>query len=170
MLRLSYLHLNIWRKPIINWVFKKCNQVKAQAQILSLRLFTKSLISNQTKAIVPKAVIWSSVIWICKAMWIENQNKMDIYPKGEENACGWQKRMTTRIAEGVSRNLKLRRLYASDNYSFPIKRFGAFFYPSVHLISKSLFWWEEWPQRTFRNAKNELCINERGKPKGLHCP
>lgn len=56
-------HICIWiyDKPIINWVLKKCNPVRSQTQILSLGLFTKSSISNQTKAIVPKAVIWFSV-------------------------------------------------------------------------------------------------------------
>lgn len=33
-----------------------------------------------------------------------------------------RKKMTTRIAEEVSRNLTLTRFYTSDNYSFSVKK------------------------------------------------
>lgn len=102
--------------------------MKCRNQILSLGLFTKSPISSQTKAIVPKAVILVfSMIWICKPVWIENQNKADIYPK-RKNACWWQKRMTTRISERSAETWHWEGFMLPTIIPFLSKRFGAFFY------------------------------------------
>lgn len=59
-------------------------------------------------------------------MWIENENKPDIYPEGKTTVADARKEWT-RIAGEVSRNLTLRRLYAFDNYSFFVKKICCLF-------------------------------------------
>lgn len=151
---LSYLHLNTWLQPIINCVSKKCSPVKSGTQILSLGLFTKSPISNQTKAIVPKAVIWSSsVIWICKLMWIENQNKPGIYPKGGDVLSDARKEGQPECWRGER---KLDPGKASCFWqSFFFCQMGLVPFPinSPCLISKLLSEWDEWSRKTFRNCE-----------------
>lgn len=140
---LSYPHLNILLKPIINWVLKKCNPVKSWTQILSLGLFTKSPISIQTKAIVPKAVIWSSV-WSEFASLCELRIRINlIFIQSEKNSCWCQKRMTIRIAEEVSRNLTVRRLQASDNYSFSVRKVWYLFLSILSILFQNYFWGEK---------------------------
>lgn len=154
LLYLSYLHSNIRLKPIINWVFlKKCNPVKSQTQIPSFELYTKWPISNRTKAIVKASNLVFSVIWICKPMETENQNETDTYPKEKRSACWCRKRTTTRTAEEVSRNLPQRSLYASDNYSFSVKKIWCLSYFLTTLFQNYSLGAKNDLKKTFRNGE-----------------
>lgn len=149
---------------------KKCNPVKSRTQILSLGLFTKSPISAQTKAIVPKAVIWSSV-WSEFASLCELRIRTNlIFIQRGESAFWCQKRVTTRIAEEVSRNLTLKRLYASDNYSFSVKKVWCLFLSILSTLFQnySLNEMMNGLKKLSETVKNEHCIDERGKPKDSH--
>ena len=150
---LSYLHSNIWLKPIINWVFKKCNPVKSQTQILSFERYTKCPLSNQTKAIVPKAVIWSSVWSEFASLWkLRIRMNLIFIQRGKKMLAGtskeWQPEQLKRSAETRHREGFMLRTIIP----FLSKRFGAFPY-SLHLISKLLSGWKEWSQKTFRNGE-----------------
>lgn len=150
---LSYLHLNTWLQPIINCVSKKCSPVKSGTQILSLGLFTKSPISNQTKAIVPKAVIWSSsVIWICKLMWIENQNKPGIYPKGGGRAFWCQKRRTTRMLKRWAETWPRKGFMLLTIILFLSNGFGAFSYQFSLSYIKITLWVRRMVSKNFQKV------------------
>lgn len=150
---LSYLHSNVWLKLIINWVFKKCDPVKSQTQILSSEWYTKCPISNQPKVIVPKAVIWSSV-WSEFASLRKLRIRMNLIftQRGKKMLAAaskeWQPEELKRSAETWQREGFMLRTVIS----FLSKRFGAFPY-SLHLISKLLSGWKEWSQKTFRHRE-----------------
>jgi hypothetical protein len=114
----SSLHLNIWLKPVINWVLKKCNPVKSWTRVLSLGLYTKSPISNQTKAIVPKAVIWSSV-WSEFASWCELRLTINLIFIQREKSATKEKSDNPNSWRGQQ---KVDIEKPSDNYSSPAKK------------------------------------------------
>ena len=154
LLYLSYLHSNIRLKLIINWIFKKCNPVKSQTQIPSFELYTKWLISNRTKAIVPKPVIWSSMWSEFASLWkLRIRMKLILIQRRKKKACWCWKRMTTRIAEEVSRNLTQRRLYASDNYSFSVKKIWCLPYFLTTLFQNYSLGEKNDLKKTFRNGE-----------------
>ena len=151
LLYLSYLHSNIRLKPIINWIFKKCNPVKSQTQIPSFELYTKWLISNRTKAIVPKPVIWSSVWSEFASLWklrirmklilIQRRKKKSLLVlEKNDNQNSWrgQQKLDTEKA------LCFGQLFLFCQKDLVPSLF------SHHLISKLLFGWEKWSQENFQ--------------------
>lgn len=147
--------------------------MKSQTQILSLGLFTKSPISNQTKAIVSKAVIWSSV-WsefasLCE---LRIRTEPDIYPKWGEMLSDARKEWQPRIAEEVGRNLTLKRLLCFwQLFLFCQKGLVPFPINSLHFISKLLFEWDdEWSQKTFRNCEKWAMYWWKGEAKRFTFP
>ena len=151
LLYLSYLHSNIRLKPIINWVFKKCNPVKSQTQIPSFELYTKWPISNRTKATVPKPVIWSSVWSEFASLWKQNQNETDTYPKEEKNKCFLvpEKYDNQNSWRGQQKLDTEKALCFGQLFLFCQKDLVPSLF-SHHLISKLLSGWEKWSQENFQ--------------------
>lgn len=127
---------------------------KISNPILSLELYTKCPISNQTKAIVPKAVIWSSV-WseICKPMGTESQNKPVIYPKGKKGLLVPEKNDNHNSWRGQQKLDIEKALCFGQLFLFCQKDLVPFPINSLHLISKLLPGFEEWSQKSFRNGE-----------------
>lgn len=135
----------------------------------TLGLFTKSLISNQTKAIVPKAVIWSSV-WSEFTSLCELRMRINLIfiQRGRKTVADARKEWT-RIAGEISRNLTLRRLYAYDNYSFFVKKVYCLFLSILSTLFQNYFLGEmNGLKKLSQIMKSEQYIDERRKEKGLH--
>lgn len=100
-------------------------------------------------------------------MWIENENKPDIYPEGKTTVADARKEWT-RIAGEVSRNLTLRRLYAFDNYSFFVKKVCCLFLSILSTLFQNYALGEMngLKKKLSQIMKNEQWIDERRKQKG----
>lgn len=160
MVYCSYLHLNIWLKPIINWVFENATKWNLGPKFC-LGLFTEFPISTQTKAIVPKAVIWRSV-WSEFASLCELRIRTNLVFIQRGKMLGWwQKRLTTRITEEVSRNDTEKDL-CSDNYSFSVKKLWFFFLSILSTLFQNHCLSEKNGLKNLSGImKNEHCIDER---------
>lgn len=76
--------------------------------------------------------------------------------------------MTTRISEEVSRNLTLRRIYASDNYSFFVKKIWCLFLSILSTLFQNYSLGENTAQRLSGIIKNEQRTDERRSIKVHH--
>lgn len=73
--------------------------------------------------------------------------------------------MTTRVSEEVSRNLTLRRIYASDNYSFSVEKIWCLFQSILSTLFQNYSLGENTTQKLSGIMKNEQHTNERRRHK-----